>query len=425
MNLASAACPKTLSDRLHDWIKLSSPTVVLCYSLLIVMSFGQAQAAAPITPSGLHTQVTPAETPPTGMTQYDITGGTRPGGGTNLFHSFGDFNVPNNNIANFLNSGSVDLAGKQLADGLPTSNILGLITAGNPSVVFGMIQTNGPGGFPNANLFLMNPAGFLFGQNATVNVGGMVSFTTADYLRLNELNGSNAGIFHADTAQTSMLTSAPVAAYGFLGSNPAAIVVQGSILTVAPGQSISLIGGNKGFNYTDPDTGIAAGAPLPGGVTMTGGKLSAPGGQIILASVASPGEVLASNLKLQANVEGSSFTSLGNISIGQNALLDAGTTTGTIMIRGGQLLITDGATITSAAISGPQAPVGSVTINGSGIQVNGSDVTINGTNVSVSGSTITATESRRHRRNHRTHGGKRGSTGKFDSSSGSSPKCQW
>ena len=38
-----------------------------------------------------------------GQTQYDITGGTRPGGGTNLFHSFGDFNVPNNNIANFLN----------------------------------------------------------------------------------------------------------------------------------------------------------------------------------------------------------------------------------------------------------------------------------------------------------------------------------
>ena len=30
----------------------------------------------------------------------------------------------------------------------------------------------------------MNPAGFLFGPNATVNVGGMVSFTSADYLRL-------------------------------------------------------------------------------------------------------------------------------------------------------------------------------------------------------------------------------------------------
>ena len=58
-------------------------------------------AAAPITPSGLNTQVTAPVTLPSGQTQYNITGGTRPGGGTNLYHSFGDFNVPNNNIANF------------------------------------------------------------------------------------------------------------------------------------------------------------------------------------------------------------------------------------------------------------------------------------------------------------------------------------
>ena len=45
---------------------------------------------------------------------------------------------------------------------------------GNLSNIFGTIQTTG---FGNANLFLMNPAGFLFGPNATVNVGGMVSFT--------------------------------------------------------------------------------------------------------------------------------------------------------------------------------------------------------------------------------------------------------
>ena len=63
---------------------------------------------------------------------------------------------------------------------LPTSF---RVTAGNPSVIYGIIQTNGPGGLGNANLFLMNPAGFLFGPNATLNVGGMVAFTTADYLR--------------------------------------------------------------------------------------------------------------------------------------------------------------------------------------------------------------------------------------------------
>src|SRR5262249_57345816 len=118
---------------------------------------------------GLNTKVSDPFLSAGGKTQYDITGGTRPGGGGNLFHSFGDFNVPTNNIANFLND-----------SGLATSNILGRVTGGNLSNIFGTIQTTG---FGSANLFLMNPAGFLFGPNATINVGGMVSFTSADYLR--------------------------------------------------------------------------------------------------------------------------------------------------------------------------------------------------------------------------------------------------
>ena len=67
--------------------------------------FGVAHAAAPppITSSGLNTVISPPTQLPPGQTSYSITGGTRPGGGTNLFHSFGNFNVPNNNIANFLN----------------------------------------------------------------------------------------------------------------------------------------------------------------------------------------------------------------------------------------------------------------------------------------------------------------------------------
>src|SRR5690349_14273404 len=133
----------------------------LALACSLILLFGPPtlaiQAALPITPAGLNTQVTLSATPPAGKTQFDISGGTRPGGGVNLYHSFGNFNVPTNNIANFLNSGSVDLAGNPLATGLPTSNILARVNGGNPSSIFGMIQTNGSGGFPNANLFLMNP----------------------------------------------------------------------------------------------------------------------------------------------------------------------------------------------------------------------------------------------------------------------------
>ena len=222
----------------------------------------------PITPSGLGTQVNLSTPPHPGTVQYDITGGTRPGGGTNLFHSFGDFNVPTNTIANFLND-----------SGLATSNILGRVTGGDISNIFGTIQTTG---FGNANLFLMNPNGFLFGQNATVNVGGMTTFTTADYLRLS--NGINNGYFYTDPAVPSLLTAAPVTAFGFLGPSAASIAIQGGTLDVPDGKTLAFIGGPRTFTT---DTGTT----VPSGVTMTGGSLSAPNGLIYMATVTSPGEV--------------------------------------------------------------------------------------------------------------------------------------
>ena len=195
---------------------------------------------------------------------------------------------------------------------------------------------------------------FLFGSNATVNVGGMVAFTTADHLRLAEIDGT-AGIFRADTQLTTILTSAPIVAFGFLGSNPAAIAIQGSTLTVQPGQSISLVGGNQGFNYTNPDTG--ASAFVPGGVTITGGKLMALGGQISLVSVASPGEVLNHNFEYGPNINGAQFATLGKISLTDGALLDVSAdSAGAVKIRGGQLVIAN-ATVSANTGSVDGSPV--------------------------------------------------------------------
>ena len=275
--------------------------------------------------------------PPSGNV-YGITGGTP--AGTNLYHSFAQFNVGTGDIAQFqtltLNPDTAML------------NILGRITDANPSTIFGTIDS--ASFYPSANLFLMNPYGFLFGPGAMVNVGGMVSFTTANYLRL-----TVTGIFHADQAATSVLTSAPVAAFGFLGSNPtapAAISIQGSTLA-APGQTISLVGGNQGFNYTNPDTGDTA--SVLDGMTMTGGHLSAQGGQINFVSVASAGEVLNGTLEPAPNINGNVFTTMGDISLSQGATLTvSGDAAGTIRIRGGQFVIAD-ATISADTVNSPGA----------------------------------------------------------------------
>lgn len=298
-------------------------------------------------------QVTTSITPTTGIgdlgttvtpdgNTIKITGGARSdnGTGSNLFHSFDQFSVGRGDTAQFLNT----------TPAIGTDNILGRVTGGNPSSIFGTIDTTS---YPGANLFLMNPAGIVFGPNATLNVGGSVAFTTADYLRLADVSGSNAGIFHANTALPNLLTSSPVAAFGFLGSNPAAIAVQGSKLTVDPGQSISLVGGNHSFTFTHPDTGISV--SVPNGVTVIGGHLKAPDGQIKIASVASPGEVLAENLDKAANINKQSFGTLGTVQISQLSHIDtSGENGGRILVRGGRLLV-DESTIsanTKAAKSG-------------------------------------------------------------------------
>lgn len=307
--------------------------------LAAVITCNALAQTAPITPSGLNTQVNLSPTPPAGKLQYDITGGTRPGGGPNLFHSFGQFNVPSNNIGNFLNE----------TPNLATSNILARVTDPNPSSIFGTIQTTH---FGSANLFLMNPAGIVFGPNATLNVGGSVNFTTANYIRL--FDGTNSANFYANPAsdavtaagRVSILSSAPLvdfgfvtpAAFGFLNSTPAAIAVQGSTLSVPNGQSISLVGGTQGFNYADPDNGFTA--SVPGGVTIAAGKLSAPSGQTLIASVASPGEVLHQSLDTAPNINNESFTNHGSVSISQGAFLDvSGSPGGTVRIRGGEFVL--------------------------------------------------------------------------------------
>ncbi|MDK2741949.1 MAG: filamentous hemagglutinin N-terminal domain-containing protein [Nitrospira sp. BO4] len=301
----------------HD--KLVRP-FVFGLSLLVTIPchFSLAQGGTPITPSGLNTEIGAPTTLPGGGTIHDITGGTRPGNGVNLFHSFGKFNVPGDHIANFVND-----------SGLPTSNILGRVTGGNASNIFGTIETTG---FGNANLYLMNPAGFIFGPSATLNVGGMVTVTTA-----NTLNLADGAHFNARPSPSadSLLSSAPIVAFGFIGSNPGAITVKGSELAVAEGAGISLVGGK---------------------ITVQGGTLTAPSGQINVVSVGKPsnpkvgGQVVIAGSGQETGFTPIGFRSLGTITLAQGTTLDVnegGVTNnnaGTVLIRAGKFVM-DGASI--------------------------------------------------------------------------------
>ena len=75
---------------------------------------------------------------------------------------------------------------------------------------------------------------------------------------------------------------------------------------------------------------------------MTGGTLSAQNGQVHIASVASQGEILAGTLDQTANINGQSFDTFGTIQISKQSRIDtSGEGGGTILIRGGRLVIDD------------------------------------------------------------------------------------
>ena len=327
--------------------------------------------AQSITTSGLGTNVTL-----TGNT-YEITGGTRLENGSNLFYSFGEFGLTAVETAMFLNTTPL----------ISTTNILSRVTNGNPSSILGTIDTLS---YPGANLFLINPAGIVFGPSTTLNVGGSVAFTTANYLQLAEADGANAGIFHANPLSASLLTSAPVVAFGFLNSSPGAITVQGSTLSVPDGQSLSLVGGNVEIHAT----------------TLTGGsaqraQLIAPNGQIRLASAASSGEFLASSLGTAPNINGDIFSARASIQLSQGSRIDVSETgESRVSIRSGQLILNvQDALLNSGAVTGTSSQDTILLSRGSAIdlEVNGSEsnsgVDITATSLGLDGSAIKSASS--------------------------------
>ncbi len=133
----------------------------LWFSAMILMLWGGptpdaiAQSIVPAT-DGTGTQVQIH-----GQT-YTITGGQTSADGLNLFHSLQRFGLRSGEIATFL--GTAELR-----------NILARVVGGSPSQIDGLIQVLG--GRPN--LYLMNPAGLLFGAGARLNVPGDFIATTA------------------------------------------------------------------------------------------------------------------------------------------------------------------------------------------------------------------------------------------------------
>lgn len=222
-------------------------------------------------------------------TTYTITGGALRG--SNLFHSFDQFSVPLGDTVVFANGDSI-------------ANIVSRVTGGTLSDLQGTIQAGG-----SANLFLINPAGIIFGPNARLEIGGSFLASTGEGLRFD--NGFVYGTANPE-APPLLTVSAPIGLN--LSNGPGNIAVAGADLFVADGQTLALIGGN---------------------VTLTGAQVMAPGGRIEIGAPMETSELTLTPDGPGFAVGFDGVNGFGDIQLSNRSVLNAsGTAGGAIDLRG-------------------------------------------------------------------------------------------
>ena len=191
----------------------------------------------------------------------EINGGLREG--NNLFHSFEDFNIPEGMEASFQNAIDIE-------------NIFTRVTGDSISNINGILSTQGA-----ANFFLMNPNGIVFGENASINVGGSFMATTAD-----SINFEDGTAFAAsDTSADPILTTNELSGLTFDGQ-PGAIQVYGDGNQIIPNFSSTPTTVEENATTLSVKSGNTLGL-IGGEIATDGATINANGGRIELTSVTS------------------------------------------------------------------------------------------------------------------------------------------
>ncbi|BAY99577.1 filamentous hemagglutinin family outer membrane protein [Tolypothrix tenuis PCC 7101] len=269
---------------------------------------------------GVHAQVTQDDTLKTlvtGSNNYTITNGTHIG--NNLFHSFSEFSLPTGSSASFENATDIQ-------------NIFSRVTGGQVSNIDGQISAKG-----NANLFLLNPAGIIFGPNASLNIGGSFVVTTANSIKFDDGN-----VFSTDKTQSPLLTmKVPIGLQ--MGKNSGEISVQNSGHRLTTGIFTPADRSNNplGLQVKTNNTLMLIGSA----VNFSGGIVSADGGGHLEVGSLSEGQV-----KLKPTITGwegdySAVPKFNDIHLANQSLLDASGSNGSIQLQGRNLNLSDGSAI--------------------------------------------------------------------------------
>ncbi|MDY6898265.1 MAG: filamentous hemagglutinin N-terminal domain-containing protein, partial [Cyanobacteriota bacterium] len=239
--------------------------------------------------------------------------------GNNLFHSFKEFSIPTGGSAIFNNSTDV-------------VNIINRVTGGNISNIDGLIKANG-----NANLFLINPAGIIFGKNASLDIGGSFFGSTAESIKF-----SDDIEFSAINITKPPLLSINVPLGLQMGSNSGGIEVQGEgYNNINDGRQKPFIVNNVNGLQVKAGNTLAL---VAGEISLNGGVVTADSGKVELGSVKEGLVNINSTPDLILGYE--DVEKFGDIKFNSKALADAsGTVNGSIKLQGRNISIKDGSRV--------------------------------------------------------------------------------
>ncbi|MBD1997192.1 S-layer family protein [Leptolyngbya sp. FACHB-541] len=236
-----------------------------------------------------------------------IRGGTQRG--SILFHSFLEFNIPEDRSVYFENPSGI-------------THILSRITGNDRSEILGTLGVGSPSALGTADLFLLNPNGILFGENAKLDTRGSFLASTADSLQFDDWE------FSATDPQPipTLVVNLPIGLQ--FGRAPQSIIHQaGRVadtneavdgLQVQPGEALVLVGGD---------------------VRLTSSVLIAPGGRIELGGLAEPGIVGLRFVNNHLRLIFPNGIAQSNVIINGSRMLLAGADGGSIEINARDLVI--------------------------------------------------------------------------------------
>ena len=191
--------------------------------------------------------------------------------GSNLFHSFQEFNVMFGRGAYFSNPESIE-------------NILTRVTGGNISNINGTLGVLG-----TANLFFINPSGIVFGPGASLDLNGSFVGSTSESLLFEDYEFSAV-----DPSSPPMLTlnlSIGLQA----GENPGDIVVRSQLEEMTSGEFAEMADAGQDIASLQVPPGETL-VLVGGNVTLEGGELNALGGHVKIGGLGADGMVLLTQI---------------------------------------------------------------------------------------------------------------------------------